>query len=206
MITEEQRRALFALREALRLGENNPIMTPTFINWTRALLALEHELEKYRRWLDLSSDEALARVTGKLKDVQDQLARATVTGSAGGGVWRLGGTAARPNPQFVDTTSNVYLIDAGGGRVVYSGSLEGLRQEPRSLTAKYLRDELAIPVPSVRRRPTSQRIRVVGAAEHNLKDLDVAIPLTLLDTWAPLPRASADVVSPAKTTRRGSSI
>ena len=48
-----------------------------------------------------------------------------------------------------------HIVDLGlgageqGGRVVYSGTLEGLMQEPRSLTAKYLRQELAIPVPTV---------------------------------------------------------
>ena len=67
-----------------------------------------------------------------------------------------------------------------GGRVVFSGSLEDLLQEPRSLTAKYLRDELAIPVPAVRRKPTNQRIRILGAAEHNLKDVDIEIPLGVL--------------------------
>jgi excinuclease ABC subunit A len=67
-----------------------------------------------------------------------------------------------------------------GGRVVFSGTLDGLLQEPRSLTAKYLRDELAIPVPAVRRRPTNQRIRILGASEHNLKGVDVEIPLGLL--------------------------
>jgi excinuclease ABC subunit A len=67
-----------------------------------------------------------------------------------------------------------------GGRVIYSGSLEGLLLEQRSLTAKYLRDELAIPLPAVRRKPTAQRIRVLGASEHNLKGVDVEIPLGLL--------------------------
>ncbi len=67
-----------------------------------------------------------------------------------------------------------------GGRVIFNGSLKDLLQEPRSLTAKYMRDELAIPVPAVRRRPSNQRIRVLGASEHNLKNVDVEVPLGML--------------------------
>jgi excinuclease ABC subunit A len=67
-----------------------------------------------------------------------------------------------------------------GGRIVFSGPLAALLQEPRSLTAKYLRDELAIPVPAVRRKPTTQKIRILGATEHNLKELDVDIPFGML--------------------------
>ena len=57
-----------------------------------------------------------------------------------------------------------YLVDLGlgageqGGRVVFAGTLAELT-DPRSLTAKYLRHELTIPLPAVRRRGTGQRLR-----------------------------------------------
>jgi excinuclease ABC subunit A len=79
-----------------------------------------------------------------------------------------------------------HVVDLGlgageqGGRVVYSGPFEDLVKEPRSLTAKYLRQELAIPVSTSRRRGTGQKIRLLGATEHNLKNIDVSIPLNTL--------------------------
>ena len=79
-----------------------------------------------------------------------------------------------------------HVVDIGlgageqGGKVVYSGDFQGLLQESRSLTAKYLRDELAIPVPSPRRKGLSHKIRLKGATEHNLKDVDIEIPLNAL--------------------------
>ena len=79
-----------------------------------------------------------------------------------------------------------HIIDMGvgageqGGRVVFSGTLDALMLEPRSLTAKYLRGELAIPIPTTRRRGNGQWITLTGATEHNLKDVDIAIPLNTL--------------------------
>jgi excinuclease ABC subunit A len=79
-----------------------------------------------------------------------------------------------------------HIVDLGlgageqGGRVVFSGTLAGLMLEPRSLTSKYLRQELAIPVPTTRRRGTGLKIKLTGASEHNLKDVDISIPLNTL--------------------------
>jgi excinuclease ABC subunit A len=79
-----------------------------------------------------------------------------------------------------------HIVDLGlgageqGGRIVFSGTLDGLMHESRSLTSKYLRQELAIPVPTGRRRGTGQKIRLLGASEHNLKHVDIAIPLNTL--------------------------
>ena len=67
-----------------------------------------------------------------------------------------------------------------GGRVIYSGSVEGLLNEPRSLTAKYLRDDLAIAVPAARRRGGKAQLRILNAREHNLKGVDVTVPLGVL--------------------------
>ncbi len=78
------------------------------------------------------------------------------------------------------------IVDLGlgageqGGRVVFAGPLENLLQDSRSLTAKYLRGDLAIPVPSTRRRGSGQKLRLLGATEHNLKNIDVEIPLNTL--------------------------
>ena len=78
------------------------------------------------------------------------------------------------------------IVDLGlgageqGGRVVFAGTLDHLLQDQRSLTAKYLRGDLAIPVPSTRRRGSGQKLRLLGATEHNLKNIDVEIPLNTL--------------------------
>ena len=79
-----------------------------------------------------------------------------------------------------------FIVDMGlgagehGGRVIFTGTLEQLMAEPRSLTAKYLRGELSIPVPHARRKGGPQRIRLIGATEHNLKGVDIEFPTNTL--------------------------
>ena len=79
-----------------------------------------------------------------------------------------------------------HIVDLGlgageqGGRIVFSGTLDALMREPRSLTSKYLRGELAIPVPTTRRRGMGQKIRLLGATEHNLKGVDISIAMNTL--------------------------
>ncbi len=76
-----------------------------------------------------------------------------------------------------------HVIDLGpgagrfGGRVVAEGSVADLLQAPDSLTARYLRGDLRIPIPARRRPVTGRVLRIVDAAENNLQDLTVEVPL-----------------------------
>ena len=77
-----------------------------------------------------------------------------------------------------------YVVDLGpgagrhGGEVVFAGPKEELLKDKNSLTAKYLRRELTIGLPSGRRIYKDKKfIEIKGACEHNLKDIDVKFPL-----------------------------
>lgn len=66
-----------------------------------------------------------------------------------------------------------------GGEIVYCGNFDGLLQNEKSLTGKYLREQLSIPIPKLRRKGNGESIVVRGAAEHNLRSIDVNILLRM---------------------------
>jgi excinuclease ABC subunit A len=78
-----------------------------------------------------------------------------------------------------------HVIDFGpgagvlGGRIVHAGTPESLTQNPDSLTGAYLSGRISIPVPETRRSATSS-LKIAGASENNLRDLDVEFPLGVL--------------------------
>ncbi|MFY9527605.1 MAG: excinuclease ABC subunit UvrA [Candidatus Acidiferrales bacterium] len=80
-----------------------------------------------------------------------------------------------------------YVLDLGpgagehGGKLIFAGTREKLLADSRSLTARYLNGELCIPVPSRRRKPQRKFLRIFGARSHNLKNIDLMIPLGLMD-------------------------
>lgn len=78
-----------------------------------------------------------------------------------------------------------YIVDIGpgagshGGEVVAQGTAEEIMQVPESVTGQYLSGKMRIPVPKMRKRATGY-LTVKGAAENNLKNLDVKIPLGIM--------------------------
>lgn len=80
-----------------------------------------------------------------------------------------------------------HVLDIGlyagelGGNIIFEGTFKQLLKDTESLTAKYLRGESEIKIPNKRREVNEKRqLEIVGAREHNLKNVDVEIPLDML--------------------------
>src|ERR1700728_4767741 len=83
-----------------------------------------------------------------------------------------------------------YVVDLGpgagkaGGYLVAAGAPREIAANPASLTGQYLSGKVKIPVPAERRRPNGKSIAILGAHSHNLKNIDVTLPLGLMTVVA----------------------
>lgn len=110
-----------------------------------------------------------------------------------------------------------YVIDMGpgagtrGGEIVATGTPQELCSHPQSLTGRYLSDRLQIPVPQKRRQGNGQFLRLLGANLHNLKNIDVTIPLGTITCFTGVSGAGksslvVDTLYPALAARLGQQV
>ena len=88
------------------------------------------------------------------------------------------------DPDTITAADTVLDLGPGagelGGKLLFAGPQRDLLASPHSLTARYLNGELRIPVPALRRKPNGRFLRIFGARSHNLRNLDVMIPLGMM--------------------------
>ena len=88
------------------------------------------------------------------------------------------------DPEVIRSADRILDMGPGageqGGRVVSEGEYDAILRDDRSLTGRYLRGDLCIPVPKERRVPGHKTLKIFGARQHNLKSIDIKIPLGLM--------------------------
>jgi excinuclease ABC subunit A len=88
------------------------------------------------------------------------------------------------DPEVMRSADRILDLGPGagehGGNLVASGTYDEIRQNHASLTGRYLNGDLQIQVPQNRRRPGPRQLRLQGARGHNLKGIDVSIPLGMI--------------------------
>lgn len=88
------------------------------------------------------------------------------------------------DPEIMRSADRILDLGPGagehGGRVVAAGTYDEIKHTSTSLTGRYLNDELHIQVPQNRRKPGTLQVKLQGARAHNLKGIDVSIPLGMI--------------------------
>ena len=88
------------------------------------------------------------------------------------------------DPEIMQASDRILDLGPGagenGGKVIAAGTYEQIKRTPTSLTGRYLAHELRIQPPNQRRQPGTHKLRIVGARAHNLKAIDVTIPLGMI--------------------------
>ena len=88
------------------------------------------------------------------------------------------------DPEIMRASDRILDLGPGagesGGQVIASGTFQQICQLPASLTGRYLSHELRVQPPPARRKPGAEQLKVTGASAHNLKRIDVVIPLRML--------------------------
>jgi excinuclease ABC subunit A len=85
------------------------------------------------------------------------------------------------DPDTIEAADRIVDLGPGagelGGRLLFSGTYNEILKDPKSITGRYLSGETKIPVPATRHKPAGRFLRLYGAMLHNLRNVDLMLPL-----------------------------
>jgi excinuclease ABC subunit A len=152
------------LASTLSGGESQRIQLAT--NLGSSLVGALYVLDEPSIGLHPRDNERLIRILENLRDIGNTV------------------LVVEHEPEMMTAADSVIDIGPGagetGGEVVFSGTPRQLIENSHSLTGKYLRGELEIKLPRQRRKRTQRTLEIRGASEHNLKGINLTIPLGMM--------------------------